>query len=241
MSSYPYRNDPGASRTFGLKTEFMLINADGTGLRQLTHFNVPGYPESFPHGKGAVAACGMWSPDRSRILAYSLRFPDSPRTPRRVCRRNRCRQSRLSLHESSAVFAERKATFYAIGIEHDFWFTPRVKEALSRGRSSVEREWAKWSRPAPRSVGPWPRIGVRRGPSRLANQGPHARGKTVHYRSGPVLSSSRNSSSAGVTTSACVQVTQCGPSFTVRRRAPWTNLAVRSPDAPMGRIRSASP
>jgi hypothetical protein len=59
-----------------LKTEFMLINVDGSGLRQLTHFNVPGYPESFPHGKGAVAACGMWSPDRSRILAYSLRFPD---------------------------------------------------------------------------------------------------------------------------------------------------------------------
>jgi hypothetical protein len=76
MSSYPYRNDPGASRTFGLKTEFMLINVDGTGLRQLTHFNVPGYPESFPHGKGAVAACGTWSPDRTHILAYSLRFPD---------------------------------------------------------------------------------------------------------------------------------------------------------------------
>ena len=76
MSSYPYRNDPKASQTLSLKTEFMLINIDGTGLRQLTHFNVPGYPESFPHGKGAVAACGMWSPDRSRILAYSLRFPD---------------------------------------------------------------------------------------------------------------------------------------------------------------------
>ena len=76
MSSYPYRNDPKASQTLSLKTEFMLINADGSGLRQLTHFNVPGYPESFPHGKGAVAACGMWSPDRSRILASSLRFPD---------------------------------------------------------------------------------------------------------------------------------------------------------------------
>jgi hypothetical protein len=76
MSSYPYRNDPKASRTLGLKTEFMLINVDGSGLRQLTHFNVPGYAESFPHGKGAVAACGVWSPDRSRILASSLRFPD---------------------------------------------------------------------------------------------------------------------------------------------------------------------
>ena len=76
MSSYPYRNDPKASQTLSLKTEFMLINADGSGLRQLTHFNVPGYPESFPHGKGAVAACGVWSQDRSRILATSLRFPD---------------------------------------------------------------------------------------------------------------------------------------------------------------------
>ena len=76
MSSHPYRNDPKASRTFGLKTEFMLINVDGSGLRQLTHFNVPGYPESFPHGQGAVAVCGRWSQDRSRILAYTLRFPD---------------------------------------------------------------------------------------------------------------------------------------------------------------------
>jgi hypothetical protein len=76
MSSYPYRNDPKAWKTLSLKTEFMLINVDGSGLRQLTHFNVPGYPESFPHGKGAVAACGAWSPERSRILAYSLRFPD---------------------------------------------------------------------------------------------------------------------------------------------------------------------
>ena len=77
MTSYPYRNDPTSHLTLGgLKTEFMIINADGTGLRQLTHFNVPGYPESFPKGKGAVAACAMWSPDRSRILAYSLRFPD---------------------------------------------------------------------------------------------------------------------------------------------------------------------
>jgi len=76
MSSYPYRNEPNASHIFGLKTEFMLINSDGTGLRQLTHFNVPGYPESFPHGKGAVAACGLWSPERTRILACSLRFPD---------------------------------------------------------------------------------------------------------------------------------------------------------------------
>ena len=76
MSSYPYRNDPKSYQTLSLKTEFMLINVDGSGLRQLTHFNVWGYPESFPHGKGAVAACGLWSPDRSRILATSLRFPD---------------------------------------------------------------------------------------------------------------------------------------------------------------------
>src|SRR5215470_7975632 len=48
MSSYPYRNDPNSSKTLSLKTEFMLMNADGSNLQQLTHFNVPGYSESQP-------------------------------------------------------------------------------------------------------------------------------------------------------------------------------------------------
>ncbi|HLX64292.1 MAG TPA: malectin domain-containing carbohydrate-binding protein [Planctomycetota bacterium] len=76
MSSHPYRNDPNAWKTLSLKTEFMIVNVDGTGLRQLTHYNVPGYAESFPKGKGAVAACGMINADGKKIVATSLRFPD---------------------------------------------------------------------------------------------------------------------------------------------------------------------
>jgi len=76
MSSYPYRNDPRAHQIFSLKTEFMLINVDGTGLRQLTHFGVSGYPESFPHGHAEIAAVGMWSPDGTSIFCNSIAFPD---------------------------------------------------------------------------------------------------------------------------------------------------------------------
>ncbi|MGH7046885.1 MAG: TolB family protein [Stellaceae bacterium] len=46
MSSYPYRDEPNSYKTTSLKTEFMLMDADGSHLQQLTHFNVPGYPES---------------------------------------------------------------------------------------------------------------------------------------------------------------------------------------------------
>src|ERR1039458_10058013 len=34
---------------------------------------------------------------------------------------------------------------------------------------------------------------------------------------------------------------QCGPSFTTNKRAPLISLAVRSPEAAIGKIRSASP
>jgi len=43
----------------------------------------------------------------------------------------------------------------------------------------------------------------------------------------------------GVTSSACVHVMQCGPSFTTTRRDPLMSLAVRKPVAVMGRMRSA--
>ena len=43
------------------------------------------------------------------------------------------------------------------------------------------------------------------------------------------------------TSSACVEVMQCGPPFTTNWRAPLISLAVRSPEAVIGRIRSASP
>lgn len=47
--------------------------------------------------------------------------------------------------------------------------------------------------------------------------------------------------SAELTSSAWVQVTQCGPSLTSSNRAPSISLAVRAPDAEKGTIRSASP
>jgi Tol biopolymer transport system component len=73
MSSYPYRNDPKAHHVLGLKTEFMLVNKDGSGLQQLTHFNQPGYPEYSKNG--SVAANGVWSPDGRSIDVLSLHFP----------------------------------------------------------------------------------------------------------------------------------------------------------------------
>ena len=53
--------------------------------------------------------------------------------------------------------------------------------------------------------------------------------------------SRRKFTSSWFTSSAWVHVMQCGPSFTTNIRAPLIDLAVRSPEAPIGRIRSASP
>ena len=72
MSSYPYRADTSSYHTLSIKTEFMLMNKDGSGLQQLTHFRTPGYPESH----NGIAAIGFWSDDGSTIYALSLNFPD---------------------------------------------------------------------------------------------------------------------------------------------------------------------
>ena len=72
MSSYPYRADTNSYHTFSIKTEFMIMNKDGSDLRQLTHFRAPGYPES----DSGIAAVGAWSDDGSTIYAISLVFPD---------------------------------------------------------------------------------------------------------------------------------------------------------------------
>ena len=72
MSSYPYRSDPNSFRIIGIKTEFMLMNSDGSGLQQLTHFCEKGFLES---GSG-IAAIGYWSPDGSTIYCLTLMFPD---------------------------------------------------------------------------------------------------------------------------------------------------------------------
>ncbi len=76
MSSYPYRNIPAASTVLFLETEFMLMRTDGSHLEQLTHFNVPGYPESNPAGQRTVAAVGAFSPDSKSITALNLVFPN---------------------------------------------------------------------------------------------------------------------------------------------------------------------
>lgn len=73
MSSWPYRSELFASTILGLKTEFMMMDKDGSNLRQITHFNQPGFPE---HSTASgVAANGQWSPDGSTISALNLFFP----------------------------------------------------------------------------------------------------------------------------------------------------------------------
>jgi len=71
MSAYPYRDDPKASQVLTIKTEFMLMNSDGSGLTQLTHFKTPGYPES----SDGIAANGAWSPDGKSLSLRQLFFP----------------------------------------------------------------------------------------------------------------------------------------------------------------------
>ncbi|HYI93487.1 MAG TPA: ricin-type beta-trefoil lectin domain protein [Bryobacteraceae bacterium] len=73
MSSYGYRAEPTMSKTLNLKTEFMMMDGDGTNLRQVSHFNVPGYAESST--AGSVAANGEWSPDGSTFSGLNLFFP----------------------------------------------------------------------------------------------------------------------------------------------------------------------
>ena len=67
MSSYPYRGKRDSYKASSLRTEFMLMDADGSQLQQLTHFNVPGYPESQP--KRTVAAVAAFIGDGSQLFA----------------------------------------------------------------------------------------------------------------------------------------------------------------------------
>jgi DNA-binding beta-propeller fold protein YncE len=76
MSSYPFRNQPYSDWAIFLKTEFMMMDRDGSHLEQVTHFNSPGYPESNPPQQGSVAANGEWSPDGKWISVFNLFFPN---------------------------------------------------------------------------------------------------------------------------------------------------------------------
>jgi Tol biopolymer transport system component len=74
MSAYPYRADPNTSKILTIRTEFMLMNKDGSGLTQLTHFFDPSYPEySKDHG---IAACPDWNPDGHSALLSRLVYPN---------------------------------------------------------------------------------------------------------------------------------------------------------------------
>ena len=77
MSSSPFRGEKLSHTTLFLKTEFMLINKDGSDLQQLTNFNTPGYPESNPKGQRSVAAVGAWAKDGRSVLTLNLsKFPE---------------------------------------------------------------------------------------------------------------------------------------------------------------------
>jgi len=67
MSSYPYWREKDSYKVSGLKTEFMLMDADGSHLQQLTHFNVPGYPESQPD-RTIAAVAGFFPGDSSQMF-----------------------------------------------------------------------------------------------------------------------------------------------------------------------------
>jgi hypothetical protein len=74
MSAYPYRSDPNSSTILGIKTEFMLMDNDGSNLTQLTRFLARGNPEYSV--KGGIAANGVWTPDGRSLNLLQLYFPN---------------------------------------------------------------------------------------------------------------------------------------------------------------------
>jgi Tol biopolymer transport system component len=74
MSAYPYRAKPRTSKVLTIKTEFMLMNRDGTGLTQLTHFHEPGHPEYSK--RGGIAGAPEWSHDGRSVNLSQLFFPN---------------------------------------------------------------------------------------------------------------------------------------------------------------------
>jgi Tol biopolymer transport system component len=61
---------PYKLRADDLKTDFWLMNADGSNKRRLTYFNHPGHPHYMKDG--VAAADGSWSPDGRRFAAYLI-------------------------------------------------------------------------------------------------------------------------------------------------------------------------
>ena len=71
------RGFPPIAEPSQLRAEFWLMNADGSGKVQLTHFNQPGQPE-FIAGQ-AIAADLDWSPDGRRVVGYVITNPSQVR------------------------------------------------------------------------------------------------------------------------------------------------------------------
>lgn len=72
MSAHPYRSDPSASKTLTIRTEFMLMDKNGGGLTQLTHFKERGHAQY----SDGTAACVEWHPDGKSATLSTLVFPD---------------------------------------------------------------------------------------------------------------------------------------------------------------------
>lgn len=64
------RDQPYRLRAGRLRTDYWLMNADGSNKRRLTYFNQPGHPHYVP--EGVAAADSAWSPDGSRLAAYLI-------------------------------------------------------------------------------------------------------------------------------------------------------------------------
>jgi len=62
-----YGSTQGKAWADYLKTELWIMDADGGGKQQLTHFNTPGYPE-YMDGARCVVSDSAWSPDGRRIV-----------------------------------------------------------------------------------------------------------------------------------------------------------------------------
>lgn len=70
MSSHGYRFAPSQEWGNTLNTEYWLMNADGSGKRQLTWFNVPGSPEHT--GERVVVADSSWNRRGDQLVALGL-------------------------------------------------------------------------------------------------------------------------------------------------------------------------
>jgi Tol biopolymer transport system component len=68
MSSMGNNLDPSKLNQLQVKTDYWVMNVDGSGKRRLTRFNVSGVPEHIP-GR-TIAADVSWSPDGNKVVGY---------------------------------------------------------------------------------------------------------------------------------------------------------------------------